>query len=129
MGRGKTSRRGVEGVLKGEGGRGLRQGVGPLRKLPCALLVHAEAAAESLLNFSVEHAECEWVKKCRGGGRSGPSPLGLQPQKSCNGEQAHSFAAIPNSLSVCKERKTTTTKKRKKELRPGQGCVKQQSGI
>lgn len=67
MGRGKTSRRGVEGVLKGEGGRGLRQGVGPLRKLPCALLVHAEAAAESLLNFSVEHAECEWVKKCRGG--------------------------------------------------------------
>lgn len=69
-------------------------------------------------------------KEMSGGwGRSGPSPLGLQPQKSCNGEQAHSFAAIPNSLSVCKERKTTTTKKRKKELRPGQGCVKQQSGI
>lgn len=74
MGRGKTSRRGVEGVLKGGGGRGLRQGVGPLRKLPCALLVHAEAAAESLLNLSVEHTECEWVKKCRGAGEVWPQP-------------------------------------------------------
>jgi hypothetical protein len=49
--RGKTRRKRVEGVLKGEGERELRQGVGPLGKLLCALLVHFEAAAESLLTF------------------------------------------------------------------------------
>lgn len=38
------------GVLKGEGGWRLSQGVRPL-------LLHAEAAAEWLLTFSVEHKE------------------------------------------------------------------------
>lgn len=44
-------------MLKGEGGRELRQGVEHLGKLLCALLVLSEAAAESRLTFSVEHNE------------------------------------------------------------------------
>lgn len=52
-------------MLKGEEGRELKLGRGGegggrgalSEKSLCALLIHAEAAAESLLNFSVEREE------------------------------------------------------------------------
>lgn len=130
MGRGKTSRRGVEGVLKGEGGKGLRKGVEPLRKLPCALLVHAEAAAEWLLNFFVEHAECEWVEKWGGGGLA-PAHSGCSPRRAVMGNRHIPLQQFPTPCLFARKEKQQPPKKKKetKELRPGQVWVKQQSGI
>lgn len=64
--RGKTSRRGIERSAERRGRERIEAGVGAFKKID--LLIHAEAAAEWLLNFSVDREErkCEWIKKFGG---------------------------------------------------------------